>query len=125
MNKQIEIQIRKKRRKTRIKSKIFGTKISPRLSVFRSNNYIYAQLVDDQNGNTLCSAKVSELKLKKDSKEDGERRKEKEAFLVGELLAQKASDKKIEEVQFDKGSYKYHGRVKALAEGARKGGLKF
>jgi len=125
MNKQLEIQSRKKRRKARIKSKIFGTDKNPRLSVFRSNNSIYAQLIDDQNGKTLCSARVAELKLKKDAVKDGERRKEKEAFLVGELLAQKASDKKFDGVQFDKGSYKYHGRVKALAEGARTGGLKF
>lgn len=124
MNKQLEIQKRKKRREARTRAKFFGTKVKPRLSVFRSNVSISAQLIDDQAGNTLCSAGSFELKIKKNSQEDGNR-KEKEAFLVGELLAQKASDKKIESVVFDKGSYKYHGRVKSLAEGARKGGLKF
>ena len=125
MNKQVEIQKVKQRRKARTKSKLFGTKETPRLSVFRSSVYIYAQLIDDNTGNTLCSAKTSEIELKKGSKEEVKNKKQEEAFLVGELLAQKAIDKKIESVIFDKGSYKYHGRVKSLADGARKGGLKF
>ncbi len=125
MNKQLEIQKVKQRRKARAKSKLFGTKEIPRLSVFRSSAHIYAQLIDDSTGSTLCSAKTSEIELKKGSKEEAKNKKQEEAFLVGELLAQKAVDKKIESVIFDKGSYKYHGRVKSLAEGARKGGLKF
>ena len=119
MNIQIENQKRKKRREARTRSKLFGTAENPRLSVFRSNKSIYAQLIDDQNGRTLLSASVKELKLEKSKK------KEEEAFLLGEFLAKKAIEKKINSVQFDKGSYKYHGRVKALAEGARKGGLIF
>jgi large subunit ribosomal protein L18 len=124
MNKQIEIQKRKRRREARTRSNIFGTSLIPRLSVFRSNTSIYAQLIDDQLGKTLVSANIAELKIK-DNKKFKENRKQEEAFLVGELLAQKALEKKIEKVQFDKGSYKYHGRLKSLAEGARKGGLKF
>lgn len=125
MNKQIGIQNKKKRRKARIRSKIFGLGTKPRLSVFRSNKFIYAQLIDDQLGKTLCSAQSLDLKNKKKAKEEDKNGKEQEAFLVGELLAKKALDQKIKSVQFDKGSYKYHGRVKALAEGAQKGGLNF
>lgn len=98
-------------RKRRVRAKIFGTPDRPRLSVFRSNKYIYAQIINDEKGKTLASAK-------------GNRRTD-AAFLVGETLAKKAKIKKVKKVVFDKGGYKYHGRVKAVAEGARKGGLEF
>lgn len=95
-----------------------GTKERPRLSVFRSNRYIYAQLIDDFEGETLVSASSHEVENDKLSKTE-------EAEKVGEFLADEAKDAGIERVVFDKGSYNYHGRVKALAEGAREGGLNF
>jgi large subunit ribosomal protein L18 len=106
---------REKRRK-RIRRKMSGTAERPRLSVFRSNAHIYAQLVNDDAGNTLAAA---------DSRETGEAENRKEAARkVGELIASRASDAGIETVVFDRGGNKYHGRVAALAEGARSGGLK-
>ena len=101
----------RKKRQRRIRAKIKGTANRPRLCVFRSNQYIYAQLIDDENGKTLASIK-GKANIKK-------------AKETGKLIAQKAKEKKIEKVVFDRGGYKYHGRVKALAEGAREGGLKF
>jgi len=110
------------RAKLRIRKKIKRFSNRLRLSVYRSNNYIYAQIIDDQQKKTLLAVHPKEisadLKIGK-----GESKKMKEAFLLGEVLAKKALVKKIKKVVFDKGCYKYHGRVKALAEGARKGGL--
>jgi len=97
------------------------TNFRPRLSVFRSNRFIYAQIIDDATGKTLASA--SDLAVRKDLPKV--RAKVEIAFLVGESLAKKALKAKIEKVVFDRGKYRYHGRVKALAEGARKGGLVF
>lgn len=99
------------------KKRIFKTKERPRLCVFRSNKHIYAQIIDDEKGITLVSASDLELKSKKNRIET--------AFEVGKLIAKKALEKKIEKVVFDRSRYKYHGRVKSLAEGAREGGLKF
>lgn len=95
-----------------------GVKEKPRLSVFRSAKHIYAQLLDDAKGITLLSA--SDIKDKVLDKD-----KRAVAFKVGEALAKKAVEKDIKSVVFDRGGYKYHGRVRALAEGARQGGLKF
>ena len=94
-----------------------GTKKIPRLSVFKSAKVIYASLIDDINGVTLAVADSREIKSKKQDQDT--------AGKVGKLIAEKAKDKKIDTVAFDRGGYKYHGKVKALAEGARKGGLKF
>ena len=105
------------RRHKRVKAKIFGTAKYPRLSIYRSLNHIYAQLIDDQSGQTIAS--VSDLEVKK-----GQTRIEK-ATMIGQLIAQKAINKKITKAVFDRGRFKYHGRVKALAESARKAGLKF
>lgn len=105
------------RRHKRIRAKIFGTSQVPRLCVFRSNKHIYAQIIDDEKGHTLVSAKDMELKEKK--------KKSDMAFELGKLIAQKAKKLKIERVVFDRGGYLYHGRVKRLAEGARQAGLKF
>ena len=106
----------KNRRRARIRRKIQGTAGRPRLSVYRSNLHIYAQLIDDLDGRTLAAA---------DSREVGEAENRKEAARkVGELIAQRASDAGIEVAVFDRGGNKYHGRVAALAEGARAGGLK-
>ncbi len=107
------------RRHTRVRGKISGTAECPRLDVFRSNSNIYAQLIDDVKGVTLVSASSVE-------KDFGETKGNKEeARKVGQLIAKRALEKKIEEVVFDRGGYIYHGRVKELAEGAREGGLKF
>ena len=110
------------KRKKRVRGKIFGTKEKPRLSVFRSNRFLYAQLIDDANAKTLVSVCEKHLKQEKGDKKAVKMDK---AGLIGEMLAQKAKAKKIKNAVFDRGAYKYHGRVKSLAEGARKGGLKF
>ncbi|MDI6602924.1 MAG: 50S ribosomal protein L18 [Patescibacteria group bacterium] len=107
-------------RHQRIRAKIKGTAKIPRLYVFRSAKHIYTQLIDDEEGKTLVSA--SDLEFKKSKKLKSKIDKAKE---VGKLIAKKAIEKKIERVVFDRGGYKYHGRVKAVAEGAREGGLKF
>ncbi|KKQ37391.1 MAG: 50S ribosomal protein L18 [Candidatus Woesebacteria bacterium GW2011_GWA1_37_7] len=117
MNKKAALEKRKKR----VRSKIFGTSKRPRLSVFRSKRHTYAQIIDDAKGITLVS--VSDLELTKDSKSKSA--KVVVAMTVGEALAKKAIQKKIKDVTFDRGGRKYHGRIKSLAEGARKGGLKF
>lgn len=111
-------QEKRKRRHIRIRAKVKGTKECPRLSIFRSNNHIYVQLIDDQEGKTLVSA--NDIKLKKEKLNKTET-----AEKIGNLLAEKALEKKIDKAVFDRGGYKYHGRVKAIAEGARKAGLKF
>ena len=104
------------RRHGRVRSRIVGTQERPRLSVFRSNKYIYAQLIDDEKGVTLAAA--SDLAAKKGTKV--ERAKE-----VGAALAKEAKGKKVTSIVFDRGGFLYTGRVKALAEGAREGGLTF
>ena len=107
------------RRHKRVRGKVFGTAERPRLVVFRSNTGIEAQLVDDSDGKTLAAA--SWLHLKKTFKGN----KTQQAAEVGKLLAESAKKANLEGVVFDRGGYLYHGRVKALAEAARKGGLKF
>jgi large subunit ribosomal protein L18 len=105
------------RRQKRVRVKIKETTSRPRLCVFRSGRHIYAQIIDNQ-GKTLMVA--SDLKAKKVKKTKVEVAKE-----IGQSIAKQAQEKKIQEVVFDRGSYRYHGRVKAVAEGAREGGLKF
>jgi len=108
---------RRNKIRARIRSRVSGTAQKPRLSVFRSNKFIYAQLIDDVNGKTLVSTSsraLTEILPKVDS-----------SALVGKALAEKAMASGISEVVFDRGGYLYHGRVKALADGAREGGLKF
>ena len=114
----LEKQEKRKRRQRRTRSTIFGTANIPRLSVFRSAKHIYAQLIDDQAAKTLAGSSDSELKKNSWKKVD-------KAKEVGKSIAKKAKDLKIEKIVFDRGGYKYHGRVKALAEGAREGGLTF
>jgi large subunit ribosomal protein L18 len=111
---------RRQKIKKRVRSKISGTSVKPRLSVYRSNNEIYAQLIDDVNGVTLASASSRDKDIDVTSKTKSEA-----SIIVGEAIAKKALDKKIDSISFDRGGYLYHGRVKSLAEGARKGGLKF
>jgi len=105
----------------RIRKKISGTADLPRLAVYRSNKQIYVQVVDDLNKVTLLSASSKE----KEVAEKTGIKKTEQAKLVGKLLASKCKEKGIEKVVFDRSGYKYHGRVKSLAEAAREGGLKF
>ena len=107
------------KRHNRVRGKISGTAERPRLSVFRSENHIYAQIIDDVAGSTLVSASTVE----KDFEGNGSNCEA--AKKIGALIAERALKKGLEEVVFDRGGYIYHGRVKALAEGAREGGLKF
>ena len=114
---------KRKRRHKRVRAKIHGTAKVPRLCVFRSAKHIYAQLIDDEKGKTIVAASDQELKRK--TKNEKQKTKVEVAREVGKLIAEKALEKKIEKVVFDRGGYKYHGKIKALAEGARTGGLKF
>ncbi len=118
MNK-IKIKKREKRRK-KIRAKVRGTSQKPRLAVFKSNLHIYGQIIDDDLGKTLISA--SDLEMKKSDKSV---KKQEIAFMVGEKLSQKAVKKKNKQVVFDRGGFKFHGRIKAFAQGSRKAGLKF
>ena len=134
-------QKRRYRRHKRVRAKIYGTARMPRLCVFRPAKHIYAQLIDDEKGMTLASASDRELKKPKIKNKKPKIKIKKEkiketkkpltgkiaiAYRVGKLIAKKAKeDLKIEKVVFDRAGYKYHGRVKALAQGAREGGLKF
>jgi large subunit ribosomal protein L18 len=105
----------------RIRKKINGTAEAPRLAVYRSNKQIYVQVVNDLNGETILSASSKE----KDIAAQTGIKKIEQAKLVGKLLAAKCKEKGIEKVVFDRSGYKYHGRVKSLADAAREGGLKF
>jgi large subunit ribosomal protein L18 len=108
MNKRKTLNQTRLRRKNRARAKIFGTLERPRLSIFRSNRYTYVQLINDEKGETIASASIN---------------KQESAEQLGELIAKKAVGKGIKKAVFDRGWYKYHGRIKAVAEGARKGGL--
>jgi large subunit ribosomal protein L18 len=112
----------RKRRHLRVRKKITGNPESPRLNVYRSLRHIYAQLIDDNSGRTLIFASTLDPSLKEQIKSTGNKEA---ARLVGELLAKRALEKGIEQVVFDRGGFLYHGRIKALAEGARSQGLKF
>ena len=134
---------KRSQRRKRGRKKIFGMPERPRLCVFRSGKHIYAQLIDDEKGKILTAASDLELKnakqgkvksskpqlkvknLREEKKETVRTRKVALAYEVGKLIAEKALQKKIEKIVFDRRRYKYHGQTKALAEGAREGGLKF
>ncbi len=116
--KKVELKSQKRgERKNRIRAKISGTAQRPRLSVFRSNLHIYGQLIDDVSGKTLVSCSDLNTKEKGGKVQIAEK--------MGEDFAKKAIAKKIKKIVFDRSGFKYHGRVKAFAEGARKGGLEF
>jgi large subunit ribosomal protein L18 len=109
-------QEKRQKRQRRVRARVFGTEKRPRLSVFRSLRGVYAQVIDDDKKKTLVSADLKEIKGK-NSLESAKK--------IGALVASKCQKLKILEVVFDRGGYRYHGKVKALAEGAREGGLKF
>ncbi|MBU0619642.1 MAG: 50S ribosomal protein L18 [Patescibacteria group bacterium] len=132
-------QQQRNRRHNKVRAKIQGTAKRPRLNVFRSNVGMYVQLIDDIAGKTLASAHSKEIVMEDGKNGKNEKNKKSEeknnnkknnknkteiSFELGKLLAKKALDKKIKTVIFDRGGYKYHGRVKAVAEGAREGGLR-
>ena len=110
------------KRHKRVRGKISGTAETPRLSVYRTLNHIYVQLIDDVKGNTLVTASTLDKELK--GSFEGKDKKA-QAYEVGKLVAKKAKSKKIKAVVFDRGGYLYTGRVAALADGAREGGLQF
>jgi large subunit ribosomal protein L18 len=110
------------RRHARVRSKIEGTSERPRLSVFRSLNHIYAQVIDDSKGETLVSASTLDPEITGNL---DDKAKKSQAELVGQVVAKRAKEKGVEQVVFDRGGYQYIGRVQALADAARKEGLKF
>jgi large subunit ribosomal protein L18 len=117
LKKKAKIRVRK-----RIRKKIRGLEEKPRVHVFKSNRYIYAQVINDEKNMVLAAAST----LEKEFKEKNKNYKNREACeLLGQILAKKLLEKKIQKVVFDRGIYPYHGRIKALAEGMRKGGLVF
>jgi len=109
---------RRLRRRRRVRARIVGTAERPRLSVYRSNRGVFAQLIDDRTGHTVAAVNWIEPELRKLSASEQAKR-------AGELLAERAKGAGVETCVFDRGGYRYHGRVKALAEGAREGGLAF
>jgi len=117
-----EARLARRGRHLRVRAKVKGTTSSPRLCVFRSLNHIYAQVINDSQGHTLVSASTLDPEIK--SAVDGKTKVAK-SELVGSLVAKRALSQGIKQVAFDRGGFKYHGRVKALAEAARREGLKF
>ena len=122
MNKQKAKKAAQLRRERRVRSKLFGTAERPRLSVHRTNAHIYAQIIDDADSKTICCASTLDPEFKAASK-IGSNKEAAEA--VGKLIGQRAIEKGVPEVRFDRGGRRYHGRDQALADGAREAGLKF
>ncbi len=118
----LSFRLARKRRHARIRSRLSGTQSRPRLCVFRSLNHIYAQVIDDSIGHTLASASSLDPEIRDVV---AGKKKTEVAEMVGTLLARRVLNGGIKQVAFDRGGYKYHGRVKALAEAARKAGLSF
>ena len=114
----------RKRRQKRVRKQVSGTAERPRLNVFRSIDHIYAQVIDDDSGTTLASASSVDTGIKASAALNGKNPTE-QATIVGRVLGERALKVGISEVVFDRAGYKYHGRVKALAEGSREAGLKF
>lgn len=114
--------VARERRHVRVRKTVFGATGRPRLSIFRSTSEIYAQVIDDMDGRTLVSASTIDTELRKKVKG---KKKIEQARMVGKAVAERAKSKGIEAVVFDRGGFRYTGRVKALADGAREGGLQF
>ncbi|MCD6320169.1 MAG: 50S ribosomal protein L18 [Candidatus Desulfofervidaceae bacterium] len=118
-----EKRLARLRRKRRVRKKVFGTSVRPRLSVFRSLKHIYAQIIDDTKGATLVAASTLDPELRDKVKEV--KGKIAAAQLVGKLIARRALEKGIKQVVFDRNGFLYHGRIKAVADAAREAGLEF
>ncbi len=119
---EIDRRVARLRRHRRVRKHVVGTPERPRLNVFRSLRHIYAQVIDDSRGHTLVSASTVDPEV---AAQLGDMTKKEQASLVGKVLAERALGQDIKRVFFDRGGYKYHGRVKALADAAREGGLEF
>lgn len=124
MGKTNRFYVARKRRQARVRKHVQGTPERPRLNVFRSQNHIYAQVIDDTTGTTLAAASTIDKAIRASGDLEGKNLIE-QAQLVGKVVAERAVDAGIAQVVFDRGGYRYHGRVKALAEGSREAGLKF
>jgi len=122
MDKNKQKRLARRRRHRRVRKRVFGTPERPRLNVYRSLTHIYAQIIDDTVGHTLASASTIDREIRE---RVAGLTKTEQARVVGRVLAERALAKGVTKVAFDRGGYKYHGRVKALAEGAREGGLDF
>ena len=120
----VKKQARLKRKKS-IRKKLTGTTERPRLSVFRSAKHIYAQIIDDSIGHTIVSASSLDQKVKEHAQSETQMKKADMAVFVGKLVAQRAKEKGIQKVVFDRNGFLYHGRVKAVSDGAREAGLEF
>ena len=122
MNERKLVQARRLRRQRHVRKRVFGTLERPRLAVFRSSKHIYAQIINDQTGSTLASASTLDSEVRADHSYGGNKAA---ASVVGRKLAERAKQSGIDKVCFDRRSYKYHGRVQALADAAREAGLQF
>ena len=122
MGRQKLLNVSRTRRRFRVRNKVKRVSTRPRLSIFRSRANIYAQVIDDESGKTLASASTMEKSFKSAGKYGGNKDAAKE---IGKLIAERAVAAGVKEVAFDRGNYKFHGRVAAVAEGAREGGLTF
>ena len=118
----LERELLRQARHERVRKRVTGTKERPRLNIYRSLSHLYAQIVDDENGKTVVAASTLDKELKESVKTGGN---VEAAKAVGGLIAKRAKKKRIKQVVFDRGGYQYHGRVKALADAAREGGLEF
>lgn len=122
MNQRKLVQVRRLRRQRHVRKKLFGTTERPRLAVFRSSKHIYAQVINDSNGTTLVSASTLDPEVKAEQAYGGNKVA---ATIVGRKVAERAKQAGIDKICFDRRSYKYHGRVQALADAAREAGLQF
>ncbi|WP_422927693.1 50S ribosomal protein L18 [Singulisphaera sp. PoT] len=122
MNQRKLVQVRRLRRQRHVRNKLFGTAERPRLAIFRSSKHIYAQVINDSNGTTLVSASTLEAEIKGEQAYGGNKAA---ATIVGRKVAERAKQAGIDKICFDRRSYKYHGRVQALADAAREAGLQF
>ena len=122
MNQRKLVQVRRLRRQRHVRKRLFGTPERPRLAVFRSSKHIYAQVINDETGTTLASASTLDTEVKPQHSYGGNKAAE---STVGKLVAERAKKAGIDKICFDRRSYKYHGRVQALADAAREAGLQF
>ena len=122
MNQRKNIQVRRQRRQHHVRRRLFGTSERPRLSIFRSSKHIYAQVVNDANGTTLAAASTLDPEIRAQKSYGGNKAA---ASVVGRVIAERAKQAGIDKICFDRRSYKYHGRVEALAQAAREAGLQF
>lgn len=112
----------RERRRKHVRRSVFGEPNRPRLNIFRSEKHIYAQIIDDRKGHTLAAASSTDPKLKDRL---GDAKPLEQAKIIGEVVAERAREKGVSKVVFDRAGYKYHGRIKSVADGARSGGLEF